>query len=48
MKYQWGKVLPHFIRKYILRRKGLTEPRLYKFDLDEYQGASEEEEVKTA
>ena len=30
MKYQQGQVAPYWIKRYILRKKGLTEPRLYK------------------
>jgi sugar porter (SP) family MFS transporter len=32
VKYQVGTVAPYWVRRYIFRRKGLTEPRLYKFD----------------
>jgi Sugar (and other) transporter len=32
MKYQAGTVGPYWAKKYILRRKGLKEPQLYKFD----------------
>jgi hypothetical protein len=35
MKYQQMTVGPHFVKKYILRRKGLKEPQLYHFDDDE-------------
>ena len=49
MNYQWGQVLPYFIKAKILRRKGLKEPQLYKFDSDEYtSGDSDREEIKTA
>ncbi|RMZ87663.1 hypothetical protein DV736_g5108, partial [Chaetothyriales sp. CBS 134916] len=49
MKYQVGKVMPYWIKKYIFRRKGLTEPQLYHFDSDEYRGSNgDEEELKTA
>lgn len=32
MKYQVTQAAPHFIKKHILRRKGLVEPQLYKFE----------------
>jgi hypothetical protein len=52
MNYQWGQVLPYFIKSKILRRKGLKEPQLYKFDSDEYHlSGSDRDEidvVKTA
>jgi len=49
MSYQWRQVLPYFIKKTILRRKGLKEPQLYKFDSEEYQqNSSDTEEIKTA
>jgi sugar porter (SP) family MFS transporter len=32
VKYQTGTVAPYWVKKYILRRKGLPEPQLYKFD----------------
>lgn len=32
MKYQSGTVGPWFVKKYILRRQGLPDPELYKFD----------------
>ena len=35
MKYQWGTVLPWWIKRYILQRKGEPSPTLYKFDTDE-------------
>jgi hypothetical protein len=47
MKYQWGQVLPYWFNTWVLRRKGLKEPQLYKFDSDEYT-SSDHEEVKTA
>lgn len=34
MKYQAGTVVPWWIKKFILRRKGLSTPTLYKFDDD--------------
>ena len=34
MSYQTGTVLPYWIKTQILRRKGLTPPRLYKFNDD--------------
>lgn len=49
MNYQINQVAPYFIKRHILRRKGLKEPQLYKFDREEYtSGGSESEEVKTA
>jgi hypothetical protein len=57
MKYQISQVAPYWFNKNILRKKGLKEPKLYKFDSDDayengngaggYSGGSEEEEVKT-
>lgn len=35
MKYQWGTVLPWWIRRYIFQRKDQPSPTLYKFDTDE-------------
>jgi Sugar (and other) transporter len=32
MKYQGGKAAPYWFKTHILRRKGLPEPQLYKFD----------------
>jgi hypothetical protein len=32
MRYQTSEVLPYWLKTYILRRKGLKEPQLYKFD----------------
>lgn len=32
MNYQVGTVLPYWVKTYILRRKGLPEPKLYRFD----------------
>jgi hypothetical protein len=32
MKYQSGTVAPYWVKTYLLRRKGLPEPKLYKFD----------------
>lgn len=32
MSYQVGTVAPYWIKTYILRRKGLPEPKLYRFD----------------
>src|ERR1700760_4804930 len=32
MKYQTSTVAPYWIKRYIFRRKGLEEPRLYKFE----------------
>lgn len=34
MSYQCGEVLPYWIKTQILRKKGLTPPRLYKFNDD--------------
>jgi hypothetical protein len=35
MKYQTSQVAPYWFKKNILRRKGLKEPKLYKFDSDD-------------
>ena len=40
MKYQSGKNLPWWFKSYVLRRKGLQKPQLYKFDNDEYVPAT--------
>jgi hypothetical protein len=32
MKYQASEVGPYWVKRYILRRKGMREPQLYKFD----------------
>jgi hypothetical protein len=32
MKYQASTVAPYWIKRYVLQRKGLTEPHLYKLD----------------
>jgi len=48
MKYQFTQVLPWGIKHYILRRKGLVEPELYKFDNDEYVADDIDHEAKTA
>ncbi|KAF2663404.1 MFS transporter [Microthyrium microscopicum] len=32
MKYQTGTVAPYWVKRYILRRKGMPEPSLYKFE----------------
>lgn len=32
MKYQTGTVAPYWVKHNLLRKKGLTEPQLYKFD----------------
>lgn len=34
MSYQCGEVLPYWFKTQIFRRKGLTPPRLYKFNDD--------------
>jgi hypothetical protein len=39
MKFQAGKMLPWWIRRYILRRKGEPAPQLYHFD--DYSGSQE-------
>ncbi|KAF2703468.1 MFS transporter [Pleomassaria siparia CBS 279.74] len=36
MKYQTGKNAPWWFKTYILRRKGLVKPQLYKFSNEEY------------
>lgn len=36
MKFQYGKALPWWVRKYILRRKGEPSPELYKFEHEEW------------
>jgi hypothetical protein len=36
MRYQMRQVAPYWFKTTILRRKGLKEPQLYKFDADEY------------
>jgi hypothetical protein len=41
MKYQTGTVAPYWIKTYILRRKGLTEPKLYHFDSDDIREEGE-------
>ena len=49
MKYQQMTVGPHFVKKYILRKKGLKEPQLYHFDDDEtnnVEGLADKPEVK--
>ncbi|KAG9769660.1 Polyol transporter 5 [Exophiala dermatitidis] len=49
MRYQLFQVLPYWFRTSVLRRKGLTPPRLYKFDSDEeYQDTHEAPEEKLA
>ena len=40
MKYQAGTVVPWWIKKYILRRKGLQTPVLYKFGENEGDDAN--------
>lgn len=50
MKYQQTVVGPHFVKKYILRKKGLTEPKLYRFDDDEprnVDGLGDHPDIKT-
>ena len=49
MKYQWSTVLPYWFNTYVLRRKALVEPQLYKFNSDESQGSTGDEldEIKT-
>lgn len=51
MKYQQTVVGPHFVKKYILRKQGLTEPKLYHFDDDDeprnVEGLADHPEVKT-
>jgi hypothetical protein len=51
MKYQWGTVLPWWIRRYIFQRKDKPSPTLYKFDdsghVSEQNGAAGGEELKT-
>jgi Sugar (and other) transporter len=50
MKYQQMTVGPHFVKKYILRKKGLQEPKLYRFDDDEprnVEGLADHPEAKT-
>ncbi|KAF2396888.1 MFS transporter [Trichodelitschia bisporula] len=32
MKYQTSQVAPYWVKRYVLRKKGLVEPQLYKFD----------------
>ncbi|RMZ82071.1 hypothetical protein DV737_g2221, partial [Chaetothyriales sp. CBS 132003] len=44
--YQLRQVAPYWIKTYVLRRKGLAEPKLYHFDSEEYRSA--DEELKTA
>lgn len=43
MNYQVGTVMPHWIKTYVLRRKGLPTPQLYKFDSDSQYSDREEE-----
>ncbi|RMD42793.1 hypothetical protein DV735_g2371, partial [Chaetothyriales sp. CBS 134920] len=47
MNFQLGKVMPYWIKKTILRRKGLVAPELYHFDSDNQGGAAPQEEPKT-
>jgi hypothetical protein len=50
MRYQAGTVAPYWIKTYVLRRKGLTPPQLYRFDQHTTQGShspdTEIEEMK--
>lgn len=50
MKFQAGQMVPWWFKRYILRRKGLPQPQLYKFDVDEHRTVTEiiEEDVKGA
>jgi Sugar (and other) transporter len=41
--YQWGQVLPYWIKTWIFRRKGLPEPQLYKFDSEEITSSSDQD-----
>jgi hypothetical protein len=36
MKYQTSQNFPWWFRTYVLRRKGLAKPQLYKFNNEEY------------
>jgi hypothetical protein len=48
MSYQMNQVAPYWFNTTVLRRKGLTSPRLYKFDSDDYaelQHGSSDQEV---
>jgi len=42
MRYQINEVAPYWFKTTVLRQKGLTSPRLYKFDSDEYRSSSED------
>jgi len=42
MKYQASTVAPYWLKTYVLRRKGLPEPRLYHFESDDIR----EEQVR--
>src|ERR1700712_928022 len=35
MKYQTSEVAPYWFKRYIFRKKGLREPQLYKYDIDD-------------
>ena len=41
MKYQLEEVMPYWIKTFILRRKGLKEPQLYKFQFDDSTDSDE-------
>jgi hypothetical protein len=53
-KYQMGTVAPYWLKTYVLRRKGLKEPKLYHFQSDDIreegirQGAARELALKDA
>ena len=36
MKYQTSQNFPWWFKTYVLRRKGLVKPQLYKFSNEEY------------
>lgn len=48
MRYQWGTVLPYWFNTFVLRKKGLREPVLYKFDSDELGSYHNDDELKSA
>ena len=48
MRYQWGTVLPYWFNTFVLRKKGLREPVLYKFDSDEHSSYHNDDELKSA
>ena len=48
MRYQWGTVLPYWFSTFVLRKRGLPEPVLYKFDSYEPSSYHDDDELKPA